>query len=242
MKTLYHILLMFSLIGTLFLISCQNGSQDVEDTTNKNTEDKQLSLQKDSAADTLPGHSNLFSPLTQQKVNDIRNAGSNFTDFEIFYYKAYNFDESGQPLEIQKVHFRSGDSFKVTTFNDISVFEGDLSHYDRSLPLMTEKTASFSKAEIETILNYLNANASYFFNHDEYNGQPEYLASFDLMCRGNYEFALEIGDPIYFDQSWHDPYFPAWAISKCVDEYPAPEHPLYGLFQILENDFIDEFE
>jgi hypothetical protein len=241
MRILFSYILLF--IVLIILPSCRNNDeQNNSGSKQKNTKTITASSERADGGDEMPEYSSLFTPLTEQKFQDVRDADDQFTDIYIVWDRRLNPDSRGIPQLICRLYLYAGNMLNLNSYDLVDNYEGNYITDDDTIPLTNEINHIFTKLEIDSIFDYLELNADYFFNNAEYNGAATHLSSGEMMCNGNYTFTLMIGDPLFLNNSWQEQYYPSWAISKCIDEYPAPEHPLYGLFQILENDFIDEFE
>ncbi len=207
--------------------------------------DKQMGKQEDnnrSSADTLPPYAFEYTPLTFQKLQNIRNGSDNFNQIEIVYSSRTNPGQNG-PTQIKKLYLTAGEPLNTFDYTMINEYKGGYVHIDRTIPLTTDYHRTFSKSEVDSILDYIENNSVYFFNHDEFNGEESFLSTGYHICHGVYMFSISIVKPEFLSGSWQEQYFPAWGISKCADEYPGgPDDPLYGLFERLEDDFISQFE
>ncbi|MCD6217536.1 hypothetical protein J7L05_06720 [bacterium] len=183
-----------------------------------------------------------YTPLTHVKFQDIRNSVDLFTAIDIYYKKSVNPDQNGHNQYLSRFYLDAGGSFSISHYNDISEYEGTLVYRDLTVPIEKEKFKVFSKDDVNAIFDYLEANHDYFFNGNEYEGlEIPYLCQGINICNANYIFTLSFSDPYFLEEAFQEQYFPAWAISKCIDEV-YPDHPLYGLFELLEDDFISQFE
>jgi hypothetical protein len=178
-----------------------------------------------------------YSPLTYENFSAIHNNNDEFKAFVISYMSKSNFDLNGvakdrDSLLIQYIKTKNPDHL-----NGEVTYKGDLETINESMNTMNELflKREFTPQEVEAIYKYImdEDNRDFFFDGSEYKGQDPYISPLAFICDGNYRFSLSIQNPNDRQSSW--------AIHKCVDEYPAPDHPLYGLFQILENDFISKF-
>ena len=125
-------------------------------------------------------------------------------------------------------------------FNTIESYKGDYRHYLDYLepPERVRHTADFTPAQLELIYNYLDADQSridYFFSNEEFMGldDPHDSQLGDVLDR-YFGFTLAFYKP---DSDYY-----IWAISKCVDDYPEQGTPLHGLFEIIEDNFMSQFE
>jgi hypothetical protein len=204
----------------LFLVSCKNVCGH-DSSTNINRKSNEIN---NSPSTEAPGVQVVYSPLTYDKFVSIRSNNDQFAHIGIFYVFASEI--SDYRLLIQAGNFKT-----TRLLDSITSYKGSL--YDSTIYKHSE--TNFTPEEVDLILNYLEYedNEDYFFDGSEYPYYPFESIS-PIICNGNYKFCLEIIKP----NSMKD----AWGIHKCVDEYPAPDHPLYGLFQLLEEHFISQFE
>ncbi|MFH1515592.1 MAG: hypothetical protein ABIG42_09055, partial [bacterium] len=201
-----------------------------------------LTIKSANDADIKSVYNFAYTPLTHAKFQDIRNNVDLFTAVNISYKKSVNPDQNGHNQFLSRFYLDAGDNFSSGYYNDISEYEGTLVYRDRTVPIEEEKLHVFSKDDVDAIFDYLAINQEYFFDGAEYEGLDiPYLSDGINICNENYTFTFSFSDPYFLEEAFQEQYFPAWAISKCVDEV-YPDSPLYGLFQILENDFISQFE
>ncbi|MFH1515945.1 MAG: hypothetical protein ABIG42_10860 [bacterium] len=168
------------------------------------------------------------SPLTHEKYLDLINGNDQMSQFIVDHFNASS--------SVTKVlNFAAGRVDQSNNFNTFDDFEGNYSWNSANPPSHENLNMNFTSEDMQPILDYIDANHEYFFDGSEYGGQPvvESLPTIRV-CQGKCLFALGFFEPNSYER--------VWAITKCVDEYPAPDHPLYGLFQLLENDFIPQFE
>ena len=207
-------LLLVLMLGICILSSCQ---KDIVKTNsgNQNSSNEIRSIQE------------YYYPLTAEKFNAIINNTDHISGIVIYY------SFSGALLS-----FAVNSPNRDNQFSDINNYQGELLKKSGS-PLQSNAFShDFSVSEIQDIIDYLSQNSAYFFNGEEFEGKypPRVLAIsiFKPVCSGKYAFSLQITKPNQSEEEW--------TIQKCVDEYPAEGTPLYGLFQMLENDFITQFE
>lgn len=167
------------------------------------------------------------SPLDAARFKSVINNSDHFSNLYISY---------SSPLGFLGVYGKLpyyGFNFSIS---DIQNYEGELltSRINRQSNAYSHK---FTPSEMQVIFDYVSQNSEYFFNNREYEGKypPPVLLTMlsEPLCSGSYVFSLKIGEPNKEEE--------LWAIHKCMNEYPAPDHPLYGLFQMLDNDFITKF-
>jgi len=170
-----------------------------------------------------------FTPLTYEKYNNFMNNIDTFCIVAIVYRQTPN--TSGEHKQFYLHAGGGGNNFTLSSFQ---VYDGSLSKRTINPIVDSFEDRQFDASEVQEIFNYLGANNTYFFDGSEYDGQNPLQTEYFWFCRKNYIFVLSFFDSQ--DASC------AWSIQKCVDEYPAPEHPLYGLFQLLEEHFISQFE
>ena len=176
-----------------------------------------------------------YFPLTEGNFNEIRNGGQNISLFNLEY------ETSTNEMDRLSFGFRCGNLRGNFAFPSINEFEGGLYKVTEIEGSFTEKTGkhNFTHSEVSNILDYISSteNRDYFFNGDEFIGKDiPYVSVLSYPDRKNYNLSIMYYKPeTDLDNE-------CWAIFKCVDEYPAEGTPLYGLFQMLENDFITQFE
>lgn len=167
------------------------------------------------------------SPLDASRFKSVISNTDHFSSLYISY---------SNPLGFLSVYAKSptyGFNFSIS---DIQYYEGELltSRVNRQSNAYSHK---FTISEMQAIFDHLSQNSEYFFNNEEYEGKypPPVLLTMlsEPLCSGSYVFSLQVGEPNKEEEMW--------AIHKCIDEYPVPDHPLYGLFEMLENDFSTKF-
>jgi hypothetical protein len=173
----------------------------------------------------------LKSPLTYQKFISIINSNEIMSDFKIDYVE----NDSGV---IKILSISAGLTTKRIYFSSIESFYGRYSKDDTTVSPMTNLSSSvyFNQQEIQELLDYISLNHEYFFNAEEYEGLtiPYESEPYIRVCKDNFIFALGSCEPGSATN--------IWAITKCMSERPQEGHPLYGLIQIIERDFISKFE
>ena len=185
----------------------------------------------------------LYYPLTAERLNNILN-GNESLGLLYIYYCARTKPNPDSLADVLVLGLDTGVYLEDNSYTQLSSYRGKLVQIISSADPQEEYSfeSDFTLNDIQAIFDYMIQNSDYFFNAEEYNGEQSW--SDEYICIGgevsvkNYCFCMSIdtpGNPGTYP-------IPAWAISKCVDEYPEPYHPLYGLFQLLENDFISQFE
>ena len=171
-----------------------------------------------------------LSPLTHEMFLNIRN---NITPFS-FLYLVYQKDDGYYVTQFQ---ITAGSISNAYYMNSFETFLGGIIKFHNN-PITFEKHEHgkpFTYDDVSLILNYLEQNNEYFFDGSEFSGLPiPYESTKPSVCMLNYNFILSFDDI--------DDGKDCWGIYKCLDEYPAPDHPLYALFQLLEEHFISQFE
>jgi hypothetical protein len=174
----------------------------------------------------------LKSPLTFQKYTAIINSSEIMSDIHIWYFERETGTEKNLTI--------SGGLTSLDTY--FSSIESFSVHYSRSdtttspPSTVVDSRINFSQQDMQELLNYISLNNEYIFNSEEYEGLTIPIESEPSIniCNDNFSFAMG-----FFDPGNHTN---VWAITKCMDERPQEGHPLYGLIQILERDFISKFE
>jgi len=217
-KLAYHIFqfLVVITLGCLILLGCQKS-------TEKSSSDKT------NLSNEIHFIQEYYSPLDVTTFNEILNDTQNFCGILIYYSK---------PWASLSIPDNNGSLDNL--FSDINSYQGELLQTSGT-PLQSNAYAhNFTASEVQDIYDYLLQNSDYFFNGEEYEGiyppPIEAITIFNPVCSDEYKYAfiLHISQPNQMVESW--------TIHKCVDEYPYPDHPLYDLFEMLENDFIPQFE
>ena len=169
-----------------------------------------------------------YTPLTYEKYNGFIN---NTDTFCIVTIICRQLSDTG---EQKAIILQAGRGNQNLTLGSIQVYDGDLDR--RTINPIDDSylRKQFAESEVQEIFNYLGNNNVYFFSGSEYQGHSQIQTTSRFFCREDYAFALIFYAPL-------NP-LAAWSIQKCLDEYPAPDHPLYGLFQLLEEHFISQFE
>ena len=176
-----------------------------------------------------------YSSLTYDTLSSIRNGSLNFSSFTI-YYKS-----TGVGYNKQFFIINYGNILGDFTFSSVPNFKSEFNNMVEESGQMVDKfyKHEFTNMEVSAILDYISTpeNRTYFFNGDEYEGlEIPYPHASISPPNKRFNFSLIFGEP-QTGENYAD-----WAIFKCVDEYPAPGTPLYGLYQMIENDFITQFE
>jgi len=209
---IWQFILVFAL-GIFIMTGCQ-----------KNIE--RINLKKLSIANEIHFTLEYHSPLDAQRFNAVINDTQHFSDIGIWYSKPWALFRCG-----------AGKYMGNLTLSEINDYQGELLQTSGTPLQSTADTHDFSAMEVQDIFNYLSQNSDYFFYGEEYEGiyppAVEAYSSWTPLCSDQYIFSLQISEP---NQSDH-----LWTINKCVDEV-YPDHPLYGLFELLEDDFISQFE
>jgi hypothetical protein len=197
--------------------------------------DDHLSLEGVKKSQTAVIEENKYYPLTESILNEIRNGNQNHSLFNLEY------ETSTNEMDRLSFGFGYGNLRGDYSFPSTSEFEGGLYRLIDVEGSLSEKTdkKSFTFKEVSNLLDYIssNENKSYFFSGEEYDGKDiPYQSALSYPDVKKYNLSIMFYKP-KTDQNNE-----CWAIFKCVDEYPAQGTPLYGLFQMLENDFITQFE
>ena len=175
---------------------------------------------------------NNHSPLAYDKYIALKSNTDTFSEMMLIYDK--NNNNYHEDLTII-----AGNLTLAFYLDQIEVFEGHLGIRDwRTIPGTSEGyDRSFNIQDLALVFDYLEQHHDYFFDGAEYIGlEIPFVTPRTCICdlERNYKFSLLFFEPNGIDH--------CWSIHKCVDEYPSPEHPLYGLFQLLEEHFISQFE
>lgn len=215
-KTIYCVcqFILILAIGIFIISGCQ-----------KNIE--RINLKNSSVENVIKFTLEYHSPLDAARFSAIINDTQHISGIGISYRKPWAL--------FQCSYGEYKGNFLLSTIND---YQGELLQTSGTPLQTTADTLDFSASEVQDIFDYLSQNSDYFFNGEEYEGiyppPVEVYSSWTPLCSEQYIFCLQIGEPNEFDTSW--------TINKCVDEYPSPDSPLYGLFELLEDDFISQFE
>jgi len=215
-KSAYHAFqfLVVLTLGFVMLFGCQNNAEKTDsDKTN-------LSME-------IHFIQEYYTPLDSATFNAVLNDTQNFCGILIYYDK---------PWASLSIPDNNGSWDNL--FSDINSYQGELLQTSGTPLQSAAYSHNFSASEVQAIFDILSQNSDYFFNGLEYEGMYpppiEAITIFDPVCSGEYAFSLLISFPNQLAESW--------TIHKCVDEYPYPDHPLYALFEMFENDFIPQFE
>jgi len=241
--------LMFITIFMITLTSCGSSSVNGDESasnrkgTNENASNETEEI---FASDTANGVTATwgFSPLTYDIFLDFRNGSLEFTQFTLDYRKYMNRDSNERPREYEFFGIIAGHYFKRTDMNSITEFGSGLVKIDNINMTRENPRRYFSKEEVDEIFNYLDANNGYFFNGEEFEELDDpYITNTITMDWTDHTFTLIIPNTEVLDPSFQESYVPAWAINKCIDEVDLyPDHTLSGLFDLLEDNFISQFE
>jgi hypothetical protein len=181
-----------------------------------------------------PGIQRIYSPLEYAKYTTILQNNLSFSQILIQYTHDYNWQYEILTINAELVH-------KNYTYSEITNYKGERSLITYGLNQNESSTSktNFTAEEVAEIYNYLinEDNRDYFFNGCEYTGfyppPVESCGGTLPLCKNKYNLSLIITQP--------DKQKEAWAIHKCVDAL-EPGHPMTGLVQLLEEDFISKFE
>ena len=232
-KKIYLLFLML-----FIMLSCNNQLP-------KETEKANGIISKD--ASKIYRHKDGFSPLTYSKYNNIISNNDQFTDLDFTYARYLDPDPDGRPTKVDIFHLRAGDSLERCYFNSINEFDGELNIWDNNIPTKESYEKTFTVNDFNSILTYLNNHNDYFFNGYEYEGlgTPPILVGNLRFTTKKYNIALAFYDPSMLSPGGYHGYSPCWAFSKSSDhpEIPDdPDHILQGLIDIIETNFISQFE
>jgi len=214
------VLITLILVITLTLPFCKNNRHMPANSTKK--VDQSL----------LPQYSARYSPLTYDKFLSIRNNQDAISTMDINYSTIKDPDQYGVFQDLEDLLLQTQGTHSLT-LNLFPIYLGSYDHrVDNANPpvdLFLEK--EFTPAELDVLYNYLNANHEYFFNEQFDTFDSEYVH----MCEAQYMFTIAFFEPT---DSYNTPYN-AWAFSKCSDN---PDQIFQGLIDILEDNFITQFE
>jgi hypothetical protein len=216
MKLIYYSVIVIAM-ATLIFAGCLN-------------RDKHLSL---SSGKELTPITLYYSPLTSAKCANLVNGNDSFSQCNIVFSNRLSAVRQGFWLG-------TGNTTQSNYLSSPAIFEGALHETDTTVSPQTDRELhkDFDLTDVQPIFDYIldEDNEDYFFNNEEYDGLsiPYEKRNDKGICQGEMLILIEFFEPACFDRNW--------AIFKCVDEYPAEGTPLYGLFQMLENDFITQFE
>jgi hypothetical protein len=175
-----------------------------------------------------------YTPLTLGKLQAIRSGTDEFHSIEITYSGLFGQQEQKRGSLI----LNTEQPWVIKDYTMVDVFDGlFIQRNDDNIWEPVRFKGTFTKSDVNAIINYIENNSVYFFNHEEFNGETTILSETEGLCSGIYSFSITIIKPDVIPGALYDY---AWFIDKCVGEYPTPDHPLYGLFQMLENDFISQ--
>ena len=235
--TLNHIIYICLITFLLLCISCKS---DYSDKSERNP--SQIEQDDNTKAqDEYIGVMNGYQPLSEAKLNEITTSACNFSDIEILYDIGENILPNGVAQTFKGLSISGGSLYSTRTYSSVETLKGEYAVEDAITGQNTMEIHTFTDAEVSAIYDYLSDYPAYFFNQEEFTGKTiPYLTSNSFLFENKYyRFSINIYGP---HEDKPPDYWPVWTICKCVDEYPEQGTPLYGLFQIFENDFIDEFE
>ena len=232
---IYRSVFIFSfLLLCIFSVNCgQNLNTDAKIDNDKRSVD---------LCESLP-YVAIYSQLTYEKFQSVRADTDQIADISISfgYYKNYD-QQYASAQEWMFLHmsasptYRSGAS--LSTFTDI---KGSYK-YDRvdvTPEIHEKKKHVFSASAVnDLIFDYLEEddNENYFFDGSEYTGLPQPYESPDIHI-------ADMEHSYFVTIAFREPgtIYNKWAISKSTDT-ENPDTILAGLIDILENDFIGQFE
>ena len=201
-------------LGCCMLLGCQKKAERID-------------LKESSITSEITVALNYYSPLDASRFSAIINDTQHFGSIFIYYRN---------PSATLKLSLDT--SNLDNRFSDIELFQGELFQTGGIPPQSNVFSHDFSALEVQEIFDHISENSAYFFNGEEYEGlyppPIETDSIYEPVCSDEYIFTLQILEPNQFDDSW--------TIHKCLDEYPDVGHPLYNLFEMLEVDFISQFE
>jgi hypothetical protein len=217
-------------MNIIFIIGCNEKTSSDDSLKNKQSSNQQQSPTLVPPPDVVE----IYSPLTLAKFTAIHNGTDNFADITIVYSK--------HPVDgdLSNLGIDAGLPYWNIAINDVESYSGSLNEWlDNELPYeYNYYEHNFTPTEVEEIYSYLENHGDYFFNNEEYEGiYPPPVESKGgprpVCFDERYTFSLIFSEPGKRKESW--------AIHKCVDEL-YPDHPMFGLAQLLEDDFISQFE
>jgi hypothetical protein len=233
------ITIMVCLILILLSLSCSDNTEKTRTEKHRDDHSKQNISNHDQSVDEVGNQKVLFMKLTYDKFQNIRNNNDSFREITIQYDYFLKENASGRNDEIRFFSLDGGSrNWDPKYFSSISEYKGSLYHVDDTIHLEEGFSKDFTCSEVEDIYIYMDTYHDYFFNHEEYFGEETVESDTRHMTSYNYIFTLYI----FPANAMTNEYDPCWVIEKGIDKYPSPDHILYGLFQMLENDFISQFE
>jgi hypothetical protein len=233
MKNIQHLSLLciLSLASFLMLLSLIFGC----DKLCKKTDYNVFSNSKTINQSRLVLEDNQYYPLTKEILDGIRSGSNNISHL---YSRYSTFTNVSDTQIFNMVYGNYNGNFN---FSDITEFDAHLYQFVKTMETFNERSLDhvFTASDVDSILTYISspANRDYFFNAEEFSGLDIPYANASICPnQKKYNFSLIFFKP---ETGLNRE---CWAIFKCVDEYPEEGTPLYGLFQMLENDFITQFE
>jgi hypothetical protein len=234
---LKNILFYFAIMSMLIFISCNanqnNIGKDADEKKDNNPSPKTTDKQNEGKQTQSYIYPKTFEiePLTYNNYTSIRNNQESFSTLIIEIEK-----ETDDPFVRYVSHFHCKQLAGSHHYSDCTVFKGVLTSlkepYGPDADCYYE--VEFDGEEMEEILSYLEANHEYFFNNEEFNGLDiPFIVQRNYIDAKNYNFRLYVHEP---NPSMEDN-FHIKLINKYTDEL-VPETPLYGLFQIWEDQFL----
>jgi hypothetical protein len=203
----------------------------------------QLSSQFKSGSDEKLQNNLALYPLAYEKYQQLLNSENQISEIWISYSMLVDNDPSGNspPTSSKNLDMIVGKIRKAINFSSISEYKANYSYVNYSTGQNIADERTFAPSNLEAIYDYLDEKHQYFFNHDEFGNQPVIITDTIWLNPKKYSFTLAFFDPS--DTSLeHDK---AWVISKSSDNPSSqddPDHILQGLIDILETNFISQFE
>lgn len=175
-----------------------------------------------------------YAPLTFKKLESICNGSQIFSEMEVYYMSSVD----GVNMQIISVDRNETREELVFAYDNL---------YKGTLETITEGTNKYQRAyyqkdfsdnEINKILEYISAedNRAFFLGKDDCKGLARLRQIVSIRPpEKNYNFSLVF----WVRRTRGNP--GAWAIFQNVDKYPDKGTPLFGLYEMLQNDFCHKF-
>lgn len=199
---------------------------------NKNSKSKQSALKSTYSAD--------YTPLTLEILTSVLGNNQEFSYISILYSKSFNLTPESHSKDHLSFSLDTGQAGTSNIYNSIVNYDSSLSKEFQTTnpPVSDYYEINFTVAEVQMIFDYIldpehPERQTYFFSGEEYTGHNiPYKSPGVHICAGYQAFTLAIYEP--------NRQTDAWAISKCG--FGEPDPILQGLINIIETNFISQFE
>lgn len=176
-----------------------------------------------------------YAPLTFKKLESICKGSQIFSEMEVYYMSSVD------GVNMQIISVERNETREELVFAYDNLFKGTLETITEQKDKFQRNyyQNEFSDNEINRILEYISApeNRVFFLGKDDCKGMERLRQIVSIRPpEKNYNFSLVF----WVRRSRGNP--GAWAIYQNVDKYPDEGTPLFGLYEMLENDFCHQFK